>query len=473
MQPEFLATVGRLFNGPALIDARHSDSVGAAVISWVRTLGSSEGKGATSDVPKTALVPSFAQPAAEWVRYSVQDGIAYFPIKGTLGWLWNDYQSLALEFRTALADPAIKGIMFVIDSPGGLVAKLFDFVDEIRAARGTKPVWALCNELATSAAYAIASAADRIIVPRTGDVGSVGVVMLHMSLAGALKEVGVEITPIFAGSHKVDGNWWTKLPKAVRDGWQAEIAESWDLFAGTVAENRGMSLEDVQATEALVYTGQHAVDIGFADEVMTAAEAAAAFALEVSGPRSGLVAPAAATPSSQTEETSSMADAPKTPPAGAENQPAPAGSEAAEQGKQPVKGGSQQQGATPGADGDPAGTPAPQPGTPGQPSSADAVAAERTRVKGILALEEAKGRSALAQHFATNTDMSVEDAKAALAVSPKESTGSLAAAMSGVENPDVGADGGESAGEADEADKMAASIIKSTRSIAGAPVKGD
>jgi hypothetical protein len=168
-----------------------------------------------------------------------------------------------------------------------------------------------------------------------------------------------------------------------------------------------------------------------------------------------------------------MADAPKTPPAGAENQPAPAGSEAAEQGKQPVKGGSQQQGATPGADGDPAGTPAPQPGTPGQPSSADAVAAERTRVKGILALEEAKGRSALAQHFATNTDMSVEDAKAALAVSPKESTGSLAAAMSGVENPDVGADGGESAGEADEADKMAASIIKSTRSIAGAPVKGD
>lgn len=432
---------GSLFTGPALIDTRHSDGVASTLIAWVRGLSAAPA-GEVSELPKVAAaVPAYALEASDWQRYSVQNGIAYFPIQGILGWGWNDYQSLSLQFRTCLADPAVRGILFDINSPGGLVSKLFDFADEIHAARGVKLMWSLVNELATSAAYAIASATDRIIVPRTGEAGSVGVVMLHMSMAGALKEYGVEITPIFAGAHKVDGNWWSRLPVAVRERWELEIAESWDLFAGTVARNRGLKIEDVKATDALVYSGQHAVDIGFADAVMTAAEAAVEFGQHLSGQRPGSIALAATSPSSQAQEIDPMADT-LTAPSGAAPRPAPAAAPVATPAAAPV--------ATTGTEAAPAAAQTP----------AEAVAADRQRVAGIMALDEAKGREALAQHFALSTGMSVDEARSALAVSPQANAGgSLGLHMSTVDNPQVGAGGDGAEGAPDETAALAASII--------------
>ncbi|TOL42864.1 serine peptidase, partial [Vibrio parahaemolyticus] len=71
------------------------------------------------------------------------------------------------------------GICLDIDSPGGEVAGCFDLVDLIYELRGKKPIYAILSENAYSAAYAIASAADKIYVPRTGGVGSVGVIVIH------------------------------------------------------------------------------------------------------------------------------------------------------------------------------------------------------------------------------------------------------------------------------------------------------
>jgi ClpP class serine protease len=52
---------------------------------------------------------------------------------------------------------------------------------------GEKPIHAILTENAYSAAYAIASAADRISVPRTGGVGSVGVITMHLTGRSELK----------------------------------------------------------------------------------------------------------------------------------------------------------------------------------------------------------------------------------------------------------------------------------------------
>jgi ClpP class serine protease len=76
------------------------------------------------------------------------------------------YETIRNRFQEALADPEIETILFDIDSPGGEVAGLFDLVDEVQAARGTKSILAVANEEAYSGAYAIASAADKLFVPR-------------------------------------------------------------------------------------------------------------------------------------------------------------------------------------------------------------------------------------------------------------------------------------------------------------------
>ena len=87
----------------------------------------------------------------------------------------------------------VRGIALEIDSFGGEVAGVFDLADAIRAARASKPVWALVAEHAFSAGYALASQADRIILPRTGAVGSIGVVVMHADLSGQLSDATVTV----------------------------------------------------------------------------------------------------------------------------------------------------------------------------------------------------------------------------------------------------------------------------------------
>jgi signal peptide peptidase SppA len=211
--------------------------------------------------------------------YPVVDGIAVVEIAGVLihrgSWIGQSsgqtsYEGIAAQIEAAASDPAVRGIALEIDSFGGEVAGVFDLADRIRAIRGSKPVWAFVAEHAFSAGYALASQANRILVPRTGSVGSIGVVVMHADLSGQLDQDGVRITLIHSGQHKVDGNPYEPLPKAVRDNIQREIDVLRFLFAETVAAGRAgrLSQEAALATEAATYRGVDAVSAGLADEVV-------------------------------------------------------------------------------------------------------------------------------------------------------------------------------------------------------------
>ena len=226
--------------------------------------------------------------------FALQDGIAVIEISGVLvhrgAWIGRSsgqtsYEGIAAQLAAAVADPSVRGIALEIDSFGGEVAGVFDLADAIRAARAAKPVWALIAEHAFSAGYALASQADRIILPRTGAVGSIGVVVMHADLSGQLSNAGVTVTLIHSGTHKVDGNPYAPLPAPVRERIQAEIDSIRLLFAETVAAGRGrrLSEEAALATEAECYRGAAAVAAGLADEVSDPASAFAAFADAVNG----------------------------------------------------------------------------------------------------------------------------------------------------------------------------------------------
>jgi len=221
--------------------------------------------------------------------FAVVEGIAVIEIAGTLvhrgAWIGQSsgltsYEGIAAQLQAALADPAIRGIALDIDSFGGEVAGAFDLADRIRAARQVKPVHAFVADHALSAAYALASQADRIILPRTGAVGSIGVVAMHSDMSGALDQKGIAVTLIHAGARKVDANPYQPLPEAVRDRIAGELEDLRQLFAQTVAEGRGRRLDTLQAlgTEAAVFRGEAAVFAGLADEVADPVTAFRAFA---------------------------------------------------------------------------------------------------------------------------------------------------------------------------------------------------
>lgn len=208
-------------------------------------------------------------------------GIAVIPVLGTLvrrasgmsalcG--MTSYQGLADLAADAFTDPAVHGVLLEIDSCGGEAGGLFDFVDELRSLADAtgKPLWAVANEAALSAAYAIACAAEKIYLTRTAEVGSVGVVALHVDESGADNQAGLSYTYIHAGARKVDGNPHEPLSEDVHFRLQEDVDKLYEQFVGFVAKRRkACSPESVRATEAGIYRGKDALAEGFADVVGT------------------------------------------------------------------------------------------------------------------------------------------------------------------------------------------------------------
>lgn len=356
--------------------------------------------------------------------YSVQNGILHIPIQGVLvhglsyafGTWATGYTYIRRALSRGLEDPEVRGIAFVINSGGGEVSGNFDLVDFAYAARGRKPTMAFVNEHAYSAAYSIASVADKISMARTGGVGSIGVLTAWVGMSGALEKAGIEVKLLFAGAHKVDGNPYEKLPKDVQERTLARLGTLYGIFTATVARNLGVDEQVIRDTEALTYGAEDAVRIGLAHEVRAFDEAMAAFSSAPNIQAGDQIVSKYTEEELQAQVNSARAEG-----------KAEGRAEGLVEGKK--------EGLSEGAK------------------------AERARIDGIHALDEAKGKPKMVAHL-VKTGASVEDAKELLAVAAPEQTvqadggtrNHFEEAMSG-DNPDLGAGGGQGGQGGEEASK--------------------
>ena len=275
----------RFKNEPALVSPEHSEIVNAALAHMnnpklLEVLGNADDDG---------FWPEEGTYLASLRPYIVRDGILHIQVKGVLlngfpyqfGSWATGYEYIARAIERGADDAEVRGIALVIDSPGGMVAGNFDLVDRMFMRRADKPIRAFA-EGAYSAAYSIASAAERITVTRSGGVGSVGVVTSHVDVSKMLSDIGYKITFIHAGKHKVDGNSYEPLPDDVKARIQARIDDLYTEFVSIVARNRSMEEQAVRDTEALTFTAREAVSNGMADDIGPLEDAMAAFAAELS-----------------------------------------------------------------------------------------------------------------------------------------------------------------------------------------------
>ena len=231
-----------------------------------------------SGTQPAALSPELNDRDAGHKPYQVVGAVAVIPVRGCLlhgaGWYWwgysTAYDQIRGAFAAAINDDAVRAIALLIDSPGGECAGCYDVVDAIYAMRGTKPVHAIVDETAYSAAYAIASAADRIWVPRTGGVGSIGIIWQHTSIAGALEKAGIEVETFTFGALKAEGQPERRLSDDAAKRVQADIDTLGELFVDTVARNRSIAASAVRDTQAGTFMGAAGVAAGLADEVSSA-----------------------------------------------------------------------------------------------------------------------------------------------------------------------------------------------------------
>ena len=400
----------------ALISPQHAAQISGMAQAPQRNM-------ATTDLAMQQCASNYGIEGGSGKPFLFGGGVAVIPVWGVLlhrdRWCdeWaTGYDFLHAQMSAALGDPDVKGIVWDINSYGGHVAGNFELCEEIYAARGQKPMVAMVDSMCFSGGYSIASAIGKIVVTPSSQAGSIGVVMMHTSYQEMMKNYGVEVTFVFAGDHKVDGNPYEKLPKAVKANMQASVDRSYKKFVDLVARNRGLDAQAAIDTEAAIFDADEAVAAGLIDEVMTPKAAYTSFL-------KGL-----ATSPTPTKEAKKMTT-------NAENPGGEGGADTAAQ-LAAAKTAGIEEGKSAGAQ------------------------AAKDRINAIMSSEHAKDKKNLASKLALETNVSVEDAVVALQAAAAETPvataaaptkGPLAAAMDGGANPALGAEGGEGEEEGQQA----------------------
>lgn len=184
-------------------------------------------------------------------------GIAVLPLYGVVtqrGNMLDDVsgsgsastQQFASALRSALLDDTVSQILIDIDSPGGSVYGIAELADEIVSARAHKPVVAVANSLAASAAYWIGCSASEFFVTPGGEVGSIGVWQAHFDESEALAAEGIKPTLISAGKYKVEGNPYVPLDAEAQGFMQSRVNDYYATFTKAVARGRGVPIAQVR-----------------------------------------------------------------------------------------------------------------------------------------------------------------------------------------------------------------------------------
>lgn len=180
----------------------------------------------------------------------VSGTVAVMPLTGVLtqkgDWWGTSMDGFGRAFDAAIASPNIAGIVIDIDSPGGTVAGTQMLADRIFAARGVKPVVAIANSLAASAAFWVGTSAETFVVAPDGDVGSVGVFSIHQDLSKYLDDMGIKTTMISSGRYKTEGSPYEPLSEEARMEMQKRCDAFFETFVATVARNRGERVPTVR-----------------------------------------------------------------------------------------------------------------------------------------------------------------------------------------------------------------------------------
>lgn len=178
-------------------------------------------------------------------------------------------QAISKMLREANADDSVSSIVLDIDSPGGSVYGITELAAEIRAS--AKPVTAIANSLAASAAYWLGTAASEFFVTPGGEVGSIGVWQAHEDWSKALETEGVNVTLISAGKYKTEGHPYGPLSEDAKGFLQGRTDDYYAAFTRDVAKGRSVSVDQVRGGmgQGRVLGASQAKTEGMVDGVMS------------------------------------------------------------------------------------------------------------------------------------------------------------------------------------------------------------
>lgn len=211
-------------------------------------------------------------------RVQIAQGIGIIPLYGPIFPKANlmtelsgatSLEAFSNDLQMLVNDDTVETIVLDVDSPGGVSDMMPETSQKIREAREIKPVYAVANTMAASAAYMLASQATKMYATPSGKVGSVGTYVVHEDFSKRNENEGRKVTYISAGRLKTAGNEDEPLTGEAKEYIQGIVNEAQRGFVEQVALGRGISVEDVEANfgEGGVVLPAQALAAGMIDDV--------------------------------------------------------------------------------------------------------------------------------------------------------------------------------------------------------------
>lgn len=210
------------------------------------------------------------------VRGSGPNKIAVIPIQGVLtndgpGYYGTNYQTIANAAEKAAADPDVAKIILSVDSPGGEVTGLPETAAVLAQVAKIKPVSAIVEGAAASAAYWLTSQASDITLTPSGEVGSVGVRMMHVDISKMLENEGYKVTELHSGDFKTEWSPYQPLSDAAQAHMQSRLETAHTEFIAAIDAGRGnrvnQEIKSKRFGEGRMLSASEALATGLVDKV--------------------------------------------------------------------------------------------------------------------------------------------------------------------------------------------------------------
>ena len=181
-----------------------------------------------------------------------------------------DVSKVLEDIQKAKEDKNIKGVLFVVDSPGGSVAPSVELAYAIKELRDIKPVVAYASGVIASGSYYASIWANQIIANPGSMVGSIGVIMQGVNTEELMKKIGVSTQTVKAGKYKESGTPTRKWFDYEEKQLQSVIDDTYNMFITDVASARNLDVKNhTLFADAKIFTSKQAKEVGLVDEVAT------------------------------------------------------------------------------------------------------------------------------------------------------------------------------------------------------------
>jgi protease-4 len=214
-----------------------------------------------------AIIIITAAVVAGAIKYSDPKSGDYIARLNITNFIHNDVGRLA-AIESIRTDDDVKALIVRINSPGGTVVGGEALHKALDRVRKQKPVIAIMDELATSAGYMVAVAADRIIAHEGTITGSIGVLIQTAEVTELLHKLGIKFEAIKSGPLKAEPSPFSKITPKVRAATKLLVDDMYKMFVEMVAKGRDLDVQKVrELADGRVYTGRMALKIGLIDEI--------------------------------------------------------------------------------------------------------------------------------------------------------------------------------------------------------------